>query len=128
MTFLAAFYGLFLGSSLASFACVVAERVPAGVSVNGRSRCGCGRQLRAVENIPLVGWLRARGVASCCGAKIPARYFYAEAICGLFGAIGGLLILGGLQGAPGARLLLAGGIVLLLAAPAAACSVLWARR
>lgn len=45
----------------------------------GRSRCVCGRQLSALENIPVVSWLALRGRARCCQAKIPVRYVLAEA-------------------------------------------------
>jgi prepilin signal peptidase PulO-like enzyme (type II secretory pathway) len=69
--------GLF-GAILASFTMVVVERVPRGESVNGRSRCVCGRQLRAWENVPILGWLISGGQARCCGTRIPARLLYAE--------------------------------------------------
>ena len=67
------------GASIASFLCVVAERMPRGESINGRSHCVCGRQLTWWENIPIVSWLMLRGRARCCGARIPARYVVAEA-------------------------------------------------
>jgi general secretion pathway protein O len=69
--------GLF-GAILASFTMVVIERVPRGESINGRSRCVCGRQLRAWENVPILGWLLSGGRARCCGSSIPARLLYAE--------------------------------------------------
>jgi leader peptidase (prepilin peptidase)/N-methyltransferase len=66
---------------------VVAERVPAGVSINGRSRCACGRQLKARENIPVLGWLAARGVARCCGARLPRRLLGWEVGYAAWGAL-----------------------------------------
>jgi hypothetical protein len=52
MEWLGVLYGAFLGGCLASFGCVVSERVPAGLSIGGRSVCACGRQLKVRENIP----------------------------------------------------------------------------
>lgn len=78
-TVLLAAYAAVFGAAIASFLGVVGERVPRGESINGRSHCVCGRQLRASENIPVLGWLRARGRAACCGARIPVRYALAEA-------------------------------------------------
>jgi leader peptidase (prepilin peptidase)/N-methyltransferase len=69
----------FLGASVASFLCVVVERVPRGESVSGRSHCVCGRQLTAVENIPVVSWLVLRGRSRCCHTQIPAFYVLTEA-------------------------------------------------
>ena len=73
---------------IASFLGVVGERVPRGETLGGRSHCVCGKELTAGANIPIFGWVLRRGVAKCCGAKIPARYFWGElglAIC--WGAI-----------------------------------------
>jgi leader peptidase (prepilin peptidase)/N-methyltransferase len=81
-----------LGMVLASFLCVVAERVPRGESLMGRSHCVCGRQLDGSENIPVFGWLLSRGRARCCGAKIPARYVLSEAGLGLWCALAALLL------------------------------------
>lgn len=69
---LAFFGGLVVGS----FATVVAHRVPRGESIVGpRSRCpGCGRQIAAYNNVPVVSWLVLRGRARCCGVAISWRY------------------------------------------------------
>lgn len=69
-----------LGACLASFLCAVAERVPAHRSINGRSQCICGRQLKAYENIPIVSWCLLRGTSSCCKSPIPVYYVLAEAL------------------------------------------------
>ena len=71
-------YGVFLGGCLASFGCVVSERVPAGLGIGGRSVCACGRQLTALENIPVLGWARVGGRARCCDARLPVRYLLWE--------------------------------------------------
>jgi prepilin signal peptidase PulO-like enzyme (type II secretory pathway) len=66
------------GAAVASFVCVVGERLPAGRSVGGRSVCVCGRQLTWWENIPVLGWVTAGGAARCCGSRIPVRYVLLE--------------------------------------------------
>jgi leader peptidase (prepilin peptidase)/N-methyltransferase len=88
-------FGFLMGGAIASFACVVVERAVTGESINGRSHCACGRQLKVYENVPIAGWLLSRGRARCCGAKLPASYLYAElagafgwAVCGLAGVPG----------------------------------------
>lgn len=87
-----ALFGAWLAASVASFLCVVAERVPRGESVNGRSHCICGRQLTWWENIPVVSWLALRGVSRCCGSRIPTQYVVAEGLCALAGAAAGALL------------------------------------
>lgn len=71
-------FGAYLGAVFASFYCVVFERVPKGLVLTGRSMCICGRQLKARENLPIIGWLASRGRARCCGARIPTHYLIAE--------------------------------------------------
>jgi leader peptidase (prepilin peptidase)/N-methyltransferase len=73
----------FLGASLASFSGVLIERIPKKESINGRSHCACGRQLKWYENVPVIGWLSIRGVAKCCGARLPVWYVIFELAAGL---------------------------------------------
>lgn len=76
----------FLGGLIAgSFVTVVAHRVPRGESIVGpRSRCpGCGTQIAAYDNVPVVSWLLLRGRGRCCGETISARYPLAELGLGL---------------------------------------------
>jgi leader peptidase (prepilin peptidase) / N-methyltransferase len=48
-----------------------------------RSACpGCGRGIRAVENIPLLSWLALRGKCAGCGMRISARYPLVELLAG----------------------------------------------
>jgi leader peptidase (prepilin peptidase)/N-methyltransferase len=48
------------------------------------SRCpGCGRPIRAVENIPIISWLLLRGRCKGCAAPISIRYPLVEAVTGL---------------------------------------------
>jgi leader peptidase (prepilin peptidase)/N-methyltransferase len=64
------------GLLVGSFLNVVAYRLPRGESLmRPRSRCpGCGTQLRAVDNVPVVSWLALRGRCHHCGAPVSARY------------------------------------------------------
>jgi leader peptidase (prepilin peptidase)/N-methyltransferase len=49
-----------------------------------RSACpGCGRGIRAIENIPLFSWLALRGKCAGCGQRISARYPLVELLGGL---------------------------------------------
>lgn len=49
-----------------------------------RSRCpGCGRGIRAIENVPLASWLALRGKCAGCGQRISARYPLVELLGGL---------------------------------------------
>ncbi len=76
----------FLGGLIAgSFVTVVAHRVPRGESIVGpRSRCpGCGTQIAAYDNVPVISWLLLRGRARCCGERISARYPLTELALGV---------------------------------------------
>jgi leader peptidase (prepilin peptidase) / N-methyltransferase len=76
----------FLGGLAAgSFVTVVSHRVPRGESIVGpRSRCpGCGTQIAAHDNVPVMSWLLLRGRGRCCGEQISARYPLAEIGLGL---------------------------------------------
>jgi leader peptidase (prepilin peptidase) / N-methyltransferase len=49
-----------------------------------RSRCpACRRQIRALENIPLVSWLALKGRCAGCSARISPRYPAVELLTGL---------------------------------------------
>jgi leader peptidase (prepilin peptidase)/N-methyltransferase len=76
-----------LGLALGSFLNVVIYRLPRGESVAyPASRCpGCGKPIRAYDNIPVFSWLFLRGKARCCGAKISPRYPLVELMGGLAG-------------------------------------------
>jgi leader peptidase (prepilin peptidase)/N-methyltransferase len=52
-----------------------------------RSACpGCGRGIKAVENIPVLSWLALRGKCAGCGMRISARYPVVELLAGLAAA------------------------------------------
>jgi leader peptidase (prepilin peptidase) / N-methyltransferase len=69
-----------LGLVIGSFLNVVIHRVPAGESVvRPRSRCpGCGNEIAARDNIPVVSWLLLRGRCRHCGERISIRYPFVE--------------------------------------------------
>ena len=49
-----------------------------------RSRCpGCGRGIRAIENVPIASWLALRGKCAGCGTRISLRYPMVELLAGL---------------------------------------------
>ncbi|WP_372666155.1 prepilin peptidase [Amycolatopsis kentuckyensis] len=65
-----------LGLLVGSFLNVVVHRVPRGESVvRPPSRCpGCGQEIRARHNVPVLGWLVLRGRCAGCGDRISVRY------------------------------------------------------
>jgi leader peptidase (prepilin peptidase)/N-methyltransferase len=65
-----------LGLAIGSFLNVVIHRLPNKESLSKpRSRCpGCGKQIRARDNIPVVSWLLLRGRCRDCGEPISVRY------------------------------------------------------
>ena len=85
-----------LGLLVGSFLNVVAYRVPRGMSlVRPRSACpGCGSQIRARDNVPVLSWLLLRGRCRDCGTAISARYPLVEA-----GTAGAFLLTAAVVGA-----------------------------
>lgn len=77
-------YAVLFGLILGSFFNVLIWRLPRGESiVTPRSRCpGCGRPIRAIENIPIISYLALRGRCAGCAATISIRYPIVEAITG----------------------------------------------
>ncbi len=76
----------FLGGMIAgSFISLVAHRVPRGDSIVApRSRCpGCGVQIAAYDNIPVLSWFLLRGRCRRCRASISPRYPAVEIGLGL---------------------------------------------
>lgn len=65
-----------LGLLVGSFLNVVVHRVPRNESVvRPRSRCpGCGAELAARDNIPVLSWVLLKGRCRSCGEPISARY------------------------------------------------------
>lgn len=74
-----------IGLAVGSFLNVVIHRVPAGLSVvRPASACpGCGTEIRARDNIPVLSWVLLRGRCRNCGTGISLRYPLVEAGTGL---------------------------------------------
>jgi leader peptidase (prepilin peptidase)/N-methyltransferase len=85
MNTLWAIYAFVIGACLGSFLNVCVSRWPEGMSVvRPRSRCPkCGRQIGALENIPLVSWIVLRGRCRGCGVSISLQYPLVELTVGL---------------------------------------------
>src|SRR5512140_3409404 len=73
---LAASAAFLVGACIGSFLNVVIHRLPLGESiVSPRSRCpGCGRAIRALENLPVVSFIVLGGKCAGCGGAISWRY------------------------------------------------------
>lgn len=71
-----------LGLAVGSFLNVVIYRVPRGESVvSPRSRCpGCGSQLSARDNVPVLSWVLLRGRCRSCRTRISLRYPLVETL------------------------------------------------
>ncbi len=71
-----------LGASIGSFINVVVYRLPAGLSILWPpSRCPhCLNQLKAYDNLPVLGWLLLKGRCRYCKSKISVRYPVVEAV------------------------------------------------
>ena len=77
----AMFFVFCVGAAVASFVNVVVGRLPIGMSlVRPGSRCPtCGIALRFFrENLPILGWIFARGKCRNCQVRIPAIYLLIE--------------------------------------------------
>jgi leader peptidase (prepilin peptidase)/N-methyltransferase len=77
-----------LGCVFGSFITVVAARLPRGEAwIAGRSRCpGCGAEISARDNVPVLSWLLLRGRCRACGERISPRYPLTEVGLGLLWA------------------------------------------
>lgn len=69
-----------LGLMIGSFLNVVIARLPYEKSlVWPSSRCfACYAPIRALDNVPILGYLRLRGKCRACGAPFSARYLWVE--------------------------------------------------
>jgi leader peptidase (prepilin peptidase)/N-methyltransferase len=79
--------GISLGLVFGSFLNVVIYRLPRGENLAfPASHCtSCGAPIRAIDNLPLLGWLRLGGRARCCKAPISGRYPLVELLGALLG-------------------------------------------
>jgi leader peptidase (prepilin peptidase)/N-methyltransferase len=93
---LVTFAGLF-GLAIGSFLNVVVWRLPRGESLaKPPSACpNCGHEIRARDNVPVLGWLILRGRCRDCGEPISPRYPIVEAFTGL--AFAGIALAVGIE-------------------------------
>jgi len=83
------FIAFLFGSIVGSFLNVCIYRLPRGESiVTPRSHCpGCGKLIRAWDNIPILSFLILRGRCRDCGQAISWRYPFVEGLTGLLFAL-----------------------------------------
>lgn len=74
-------------SIFSSFYSLLFYRIPKKQSINGRSKCICGRTLPINENLPIIGYIYLKGYSSCCNAKIPLHFFILELLSFFIGGI-----------------------------------------
>ncbi|MBT4120162.1 MAG: prepilin peptidase [Candidatus Peribacter sp.] len=80
MTFTIWLFGI-AGLCFGSFGSVLAERIPQGMSIGGRSQCSaCKRTLHPLELIPLLSFCCLRGRCRSCKDCIGFRYPFLEII------------------------------------------------
>ena len=99
-------FGLVVGS----FMTVAVYRLPKGESVvRPRSRCpGCGAEIGARDNIPVLSWLLLRGKCRRCGERISAEYPLLEL------ATAGLVVLAAVRYPNPWHVVLVGGLLSLM--------------
>jgi len=84
MTILYAFFAFLFGALFASFAQLVADRLPKGETIGGKSRCPvCGHDLRLLDVLPLLGFAVNRGTCHFCKTPIPRSHPLIELLGGL---------------------------------------------
>jgi leader peptidase (prepilin peptidase)/N-methyltransferase len=115
----AAWFGV-IGACIGSFLNVVAFRMPRGMSVVWKpSHCPqCGRDIRARDNVPVLGWLLLGGRCRDCGAAISPRYAVVEGLMGAaFAWLAYAELLSGAANLPGGPLIAEAGTLNVVANP-----------
>lgn len=75
-----------IGVCIGSFGNVLIDRLPAGRSIVGRSKCdGCGRTLSPLELVPILSYVFLRGRCRTCKTPISARLPLVEIVSGVLG-------------------------------------------
>jgi prepilin signal peptidase PulO-like enzyme (type II secretory pathway) len=84
MTWLVDGYLVLVGLMIGSFINLAADRMPRGESILWpRSHCrACGRQLNAVDLLPVLGYVLRRGRCASCGTAIGISAPIVEAVAG----------------------------------------------
>ena len=94
MAFLWGILSFYLGSVFASFAYVLAMRLPAGEPLDTRSHCeNCNMDLRFVDVLPVFGYLLNQGTCHYCHEPIKGRHIIVELVGGVF-FLGAFLVFG----------------------------------
>lgn len=97
-------YGMLCGLVAGSFLATLVLRWPKGETLGQRSHCdGCGRQLRALELVPLLSFAALGGRSRCCNTPIDWRHPALELAAALIGGVA-LLAAPGAAGFAGALL------------------------
>ncbi|MBX3459283.1 MAG: prepilin peptidase [Planctomycetes bacterium] len=90
-------FWFFIGSFVGSFINVVVYRLPRNcLSVNkpSRSFCpSCKTQLKAKDNLPIIGWALLRGKCRYCGVKYGIRYPLVELLVATLFAVSSYAVL-----------------------------------
>ena len=75
-------YSIIIGLCIGSFLNVVIYRIPEGISiVKPGSFCpDCKKEIKYVDNIPLISWLIKKGKCTYCGSNINIRYPIIESL------------------------------------------------
>jgi leader peptidase (prepilin peptidase)/N-methyltransferase len=60
----------------------IPEQGPYDLVAPGSACPGCGRRIKAIENVPVISWLALRGKCAGCGMRISARYPLVELLAG----------------------------------------------
>jgi leader peptidase (prepilin peptidase) / N-methyltransferase len=73
-----------IGVCVGSFGNVLIDRLPAGRTILGRSRCdGCNRTLTPSELVPIASWVYLRGRCRSCASSITVRVPFVELVSGV---------------------------------------------
>lgn len=72
------------GACIGSFVTCAADRYVSHESIwKGRSHCpSCGHSLTVLDLFPILSYIFLRGKCRYCGARIPVRCLFTEALCG----------------------------------------------
>ena len=86
--FLVLFFGFIFGACFGSFANVLIYRMPANISILGRSFCQrCQNTIPWHQNIPLISYFLLKGKCAKCHGTFSVRYPFVEFLMGFLFAL-----------------------------------------